>query len=89
LGYGGGTRPTQVTVHDSWPMQTAATAAVRLPPVPQGPGASATSDSVAPLNTPMHALLRARAPGVVAGLDAALLSLRIVDPSVVVCFFEV
>ena len=48
------------------------------------PAGDITSDSVAPLNTPMHALLRARAPGVVAGLDAALLSLRIVDPSVVV-----
>jgi nicotinate-nucleotide pyrophosphorylase (carboxylating) len=32
----------------------------------------------------LHAVLRARQAGVVAGLDAALLSLRLVDPSVVV-----
>ena len=37
-----------------------------------------------PSTAALHAVLRAREAGVVAGLDAALLSLRLVDPSVAV-----
>ena len=48
------------------------------------PAGDITSDSAVPSAAALHAVLRARQPGVVAGLDAALLSLRLVDPSVVV-----
>jgi nicotinate-nucleotide pyrophosphorylase (carboxylating) len=48
------------------------------------PAGDITSDSAVPSVAALHAVLRARQPGVVAGLDAALLSLRLVDPSVVV-----
>ena len=48
------------------------------------PAGDITSDSAVPSTTALHAVLRAREAGVVAGLDAALLSLRLVDPSVVV-----
>jgi len=48
------------------------------------PAGDITSDSAVPSTTALHAVLRAREAGVVAGLDAALLSLRLVDPSVIV-----
>ena len=48
------------------------------------PAGDITSDSAVPSAAALHAVLRARQAGVVAGLDAALLSLRLVDPSVVV-----
>ncbi len=48
------------------------------------PAGDITSDSAVPSTAALHAVLRAREAGVVAGLDAALLSLRLVDPSVVV-----
>jgi nicotinate-nucleotide pyrophosphorylase (carboxylating) len=48
------------------------------------PAGDITSDSAVSSAAALHAVLRARQPGVVAGLDAALLSLRLVDPSVVV-----
>ena len=48
------------------------------------PAGDITSDSAVSSTAALHAVLRARQPGVVAGLDAALLSLRLVDPSVVV-----
>jgi len=48
------------------------------------PAGDITSDSAVPSTAALHAVLRARQAGVVAGLDAALLSLRLVDPSVVV-----
>jgi nicotinate-nucleotide pyrophosphorylase (carboxylating) len=48
------------------------------------PAGDITSDSAVSSTATLHAVLRARQPGVVAGLDAALLSLRLVDPSVVV-----
>ena len=48
------------------------------------PAGDITSDSAVPSVAALHAVLRARQPGVVAGLDAALLSLRLVDPSVIV-----
>jgi nicotinate-nucleotide pyrophosphorylase (carboxylating) len=48
------------------------------------PAGDITSDSAVPSAAALHAVLRAREAGVVAGLDAALLSLRLVDPSVVV-----
>jgi nicotinate-nucleotide pyrophosphorylase (carboxylating) len=48
------------------------------------PAGDITSDSAVSSTEALHAVLRARQPGVVAGLDAALLSLRLVDPSVVV-----
>ncbi len=48
------------------------------------PAGDITSDSAVPSTTALHAVLRAREAGVVAGLDAALLSLRLVDPSVAV-----
>ena len=48
------------------------------------PAGDITSDSAVPSAAALHAVLRARQPGVVAGLDAALLSLRLVDPSVIV-----
>ena len=48
------------------------------------PAGDITSDSAVSSAAALHAVLRAREAGVVAGLDAALLSLRLVDPSVVV-----
>jgi nicotinate-nucleotide pyrophosphorylase (carboxylating) len=48
------------------------------------PAGDITSDSAVSSAAALHAVLRARQAGVVAGLDAALLSLRLVDPSVVV-----
>ena len=48
------------------------------------PAGDITSDSAVPSTTALHAVLRAREAGVVAGHDAALLSLRLVDPSVIV-----
>ena len=48
------------------------------------PAGDITSDSAVPSTAALHAVLRAREAGVVAGLDAALLSLRLVDPSVAV-----
>ncbi len=48
------------------------------------PAGDITSDSALPSTAALHAVLRAREAGVVAGLDAALLSLRLVDPSVIV-----
>lgn len=48
------------------------------------PAGDITSDSAVPSAAALHAVLRARQAGVVAGLDAALLSLRLVDPSIVV-----
>jgi nicotinate-nucleotide pyrophosphorylase (carboxylating) len=48
------------------------------------PAGDITSDSAVSSTATLHAVLRARQAGVVAGLDAALLSLRLVDPSVVV-----
>ncbi len=48
------------------------------------PAGDITSDSAVPSTAALHAVLRAREAGVVAGLDAALLSLRLVDPSVIV-----
>ena len=48
------------------------------------PAGDITSDSAVPSAAALHAVLRARQAGVVAGLDAALLSLRLVDPSVIV-----
>jgi nicotinate-nucleotide pyrophosphorylase (carboxylating) len=48
------------------------------------PAGDITSDSAVSSAAAVHAVLRARQAGVVAGLDAALLSLRLVDPSVVV-----
>ena len=40
------------------------------------PAGDITSDSAVPSTTALHAVLRAREAGVVAGLDAALLSLQ-------------
>lgn len=48
------------------------------------PAGDITSDSAVPSTAALHAVLRAREAGVVAGLDAALLSMRLVDPSVAV-----
>lgn len=48
------------------------------------PAGDITSDSAVPSTASLHAVLRARESGVVAGLDAALLTLRLVDPSVAV-----
>jgi nicotinate-nucleotide pyrophosphorylase (carboxylating) len=48
------------------------------------PAGDITSDSAVPSTAALQAVLRARESGVVAGLDAALLSMRLVDPSVAV-----
>lgn len=50
FGYGGGTRPVHVTLHDAWPTQTAWTAAVRFAAVPHVPGATPALQS--PVGSP-------------------------------------